>query len=673
MGQLLDAIYAEQKQQLQSRAPQPKKGKKGLVGDILSSIIDPFQKTAKTIGGGAFEIGRFGASLVPGIGDKAYIRASGKTVENPFLSQKELGKYGSDPLGAILDQAKASAGVASFAVPFGKGASFASKALIPGAKVGGLQALSQEEVTPESVVGGALTGAAGAGLFRGATNLLGKTSGLVGKASPALERGAQNLEQGTRQIRQKPSVFGASAEKEINKTLTKYKVKGSPQKQYEALETTMKTIEGRIKSVIKANPNVTVPKEGIKESFITNLKSSLRSKDLTQKQAISEVGGYLKDLLKASGGKGRFTNISLEKLRELKKLVNVDYGPVHEIAERGGTLSPRQKVIAAAWDSLDQAVKNASPAMKALLKDESNLYKSAQSLSAARSNPPTLRFMGTSIPANVTQKGKDVLGDILRASGKKVEGVSRTAANVPALINNPLMQNILGQAGARLPQITNNGENQPSYEANTDNQYNLNGESIISQDSMGMLGPGQQASANPYPLENYIQDIQRDPKNVALYKEIFDQYQEQFKQPKQIKQSAQVEKAHMSLNSAEQIANQIERLVGGATTGPVTGNVLGFLGKTTGGALATNEAEYEAYRQAAIGPLARAISGEVGVLNEGDIRRAEQLLPKLTDARELVNRKLKNLRSAINERRSMLEQTSGGGEDYSALLQYLGQ
>lgn len=250
------------------------------------------------------------------------------------------------------------------------------------------------------------------------TTALSKTS----KIATKLEDTAKTIDEGTRQIKQKASVYGASNEKAINATLNKYKIKGSAQQQYEQLQPTMQKIEGEINRVITDSPATVIKVNDIKSAFQNNLKSALRSKDITNKQAVAEIDGYLKDLNKASGGTGKFTDLSLEKLREMKKLVNEDYGPVHELMDRGGALSARQKVIAAAWDSLDAAVKNASPEMKTLLRDESNLYKSAQSLSSARSNPPTLRAAGFSIPNFVTQGVRDVSSAALRTGAKMAGG-----------------------------------------------------------------------------------------------------------------------------------------------------------------------------------------------------------------------------------------------------------
>lgn len=98
-----------------------------------------------------------------------------------------------------------------------------------------------------------------------------------------------------------------------------------------------------------------------------------------------------------------------------------------------------------------------------------------------------------------------------------------------------------------------------------------------------------------------------------------------------------------SVDLLEKNLNEIE------VSGPITGR-LAFLNKLTGGGVYPEVADYEALRKSLIGPLARTISGEVGVLTDKDISRAEDLLPKVTDAKKLKANKLKNLRQLIKEK-----------------------
>lgn len=64
-------------------------------------------------------------------------------------------------------------------------------------------------------------------------------------------------------------------------------------------------------------------------------------------------------------------------------------------------------------------------------------------------------------------------------------------------------------------------------------------------------------------------------------------------------------------------------------------------------------------RQSMIAPLARIISGEVGVLTDFDIKRAEGLLPRLGESKEEVRRKLKSLKETITERKGSIQNLYG--------------
>lgn len=315
--------------------------------------------------------------------------------------------------------------------PKGKGANALSRTLSAvgqGAVSSGVRtATSLEDMTPEERLNATANSALVGGALTGGFQVFGETLNKIRGGASTLENSGKVIKQDIRKIRQPGSVYGASKEKEINKVLDELGFKGTPEQQYASLEPKLNELESQLNKVIEDNPNITVKVGDIKSSFMTNLKSALRSKDLTSAQAKREIEGYINDLIKASGGKGKFADVGLQRLRDLKKLVNDDYGPVRAILDRGGTLNARQKVIEAAWESLDDAVKGASPEMKRLLKMESALYKAAPSLQSARFNPPTLRALGISIPAEVTNTAKSAVGDVLEVAGKVMNKLPESA------------------------------------------------------------------------------------------------------------------------------------------------------------------------------------------------------------------------------------------------------
>lgn len=182
--------------------PMPGQGG-NFLGNLLSSLASPFVKTGQNIGGAAYELGRaadsaVGSPVAHALGNpNDYINQQGQGIGNPFLSDSQLQQAHQNPLGYVGDQTKASAGVTSYAVPFGAGAkmfgaavpSLLTKAPVAGAISGGLQGMSQDNATPVSVAQNTLLGGAGSS----ATSGLFKMLGLGGKAADAASEGLQNL------------------------------------------------------------------------------------------------------------------------------------------------------------------------------------------------------------------------------------------------------------------------------------------------------------------------------------------------------------------------------------------------------------------------------------------------------------------------------------------------
>jgi hypothetical protein len=157
---------------------------------FLESLIAPFVGVGKSIGGGAFAIPQVALSGALEKSDPQ-LAAQIASLQNPFLSNEDLNQADRDPLGYFMDKGlKPSAGVASYAVPFGKGANILTKFLAPGALAGGASAFSNDE----DILKGAAFGAGGAGVLGKGSELLGGVAEkLFGKAGGALEKGGSEL------------------------------------------------------------------------------------------------------------------------------------------------------------------------------------------------------------------------------------------------------------------------------------------------------------------------------------------------------------------------------------------------------------------------------------------------------------------------------------------------
>lgn len=183
--------------------PQPSFNEKigqGLMG-IGKTIAAPFVRTGKNIAGALTQapLSLRAADLANVVNDET------KSDEEKDKALKELRRvnqlskllkpFASDTAD-VGQQARDSLNVASYAVPFGKGANVVTKALLPGATVGAMQEASKEGATASSIVGGGVTGAAAGGLTYGATKLPGllKSFGKgTQRAGDALTQSQMNL------------------------------------------------------------------------------------------------------------------------------------------------------------------------------------------------------------------------------------------------------------------------------------------------------------------------------------------------------------------------------------------------------------------------------------------------------------------------------------------------
>jgi hypothetical protein len=564
------------------------------------------------------------------------------------------------------------------------------------------EGLDIADVGKEAALGG-VGGVVGKGIGAVGGKVLSKMKGVSGSFDDA----AKGLKQGTRQIKQPASVFGADKEKAINKTLDKYAFRGTAQQQYESLEPTMQKIEGEIQKLIIKNPTLSASKEEIKKSFLTNLKSSLRSKDLTEAQAIKEIDGYLTDLLKASGGTGKFTNIPIGTLRNLKKLVNEDYGPAYAIMERGGALTPRQKVIVAAWGSLDDAVKNVSPEIKDLLVDESNLYRAARSLSGARSNPPTLRVGGTSVPQVVTQGIRDV-GAAGAGTASKV--LSKVPGQLPSIQNQAVGQSVvrLPFAGSGMEPTLNNGEyngqnnpqnnGNPQYSQNNTAGYGQHMPEIIpqalpqsqdpgflpgetpqqwtqrmqggqsTQQSMSLPENPQDAmlgTLNPYgasPEKLYAKYIEAlsagDKGNAALLKQMWEDETE-YQKANVVKPKPQNAK-QQSFASAGQAAEQaLSLLESGSVSTGIGQGFLGGIGEKTG----MNSQTQQQYRSTVALARTAARNAMLGAnMSEKELESMSAFIPEFNDAPNIAKTKLQTFVTLMNQFSQNFEGVTSTGQ-----------
>lgn len=132
------------------------------------------------------------------------------------------------------------------------------------------------------------------------------------------------------------------------------------------------------------------------------------------------------------------------------------------------------------------------------------------------------------------------------------------------------------------------------------------------------------------------------------------------------KPSAAATKAEVQTSSVLSKVGQLGELFSqaGGGQGRIPGAISGVLGKVGANEAAYN---YEQFRDSLLAPLARAVSGEVGVLTDKDIARADGLLPKLTDSPAEARRRLQLLMESVQGQQSINRQVYAGGSGQSSL------
>lgn len=186
----------------------------------------------------------------------------------------------------------------------------------------------------------------------------------------------------------------------------------------------------------------------------------------------------------------------------------------------------------------------------------------------------------------------------------------------------------------------------------------------VNPDMMGG-DPSMNASA-PFTKESLDQAIMEaaingNDTNVAMLMKLGEYY---YPQGGGANLSAAGQKSLQSMNAANTTVDNLEAILnqtGGQDNG-VLANIFGGVQSFAGGAgLDENARLYESQAGSAATQLARAISGESGAMSDQDIQRAKDMIPKLSDSRQVRAQKLAILRNAIQSNAQSVMQFGGGG------------
>lgn len=394
------------------------------------------------------------------IGNAQETVAQGSTAltetQNPFLNQQELEKA-SGPLtlekgSALRQQLADSTNIASYAVPMGKGSNILTKAVLPGGTAAGMQKLSEagnKDVSVEDVVGSVALGATGAGALYG----VGKVGGALSKGGKGVTKTGEEISQGVRQMKLPGEVGGAQKEEFVNSVLDDLGFKGTPAEQYKMLQPKMTEIEGKIRPMLTKNSRVFAPSEVHSDIIKTLDGQGLLVGDKAKAQAQEALDDVMGDVI----NKGKQGQLSSEELFGVKQKLNAISNRLKEKADRGAALTPKEEVLMASRDALDRVITQYHPEVKELTLQQSALFDASKPLARARSNPPTLRAAGFSIPAGITTRGQQAIGGTTKAIGNVTQTIGNTLPNI-------LVNQVSGQIAARVPSLAGGIQEQANNE-----------------------------------------------------------------------------------------------------------------------------------------------------------------------------------------------------------------
>lgn len=492
--------------QQQPTEPQPKKQ------GLLEGILSPFVNTAKNILAAPIEVARAAnlneqentlnqntqqqldiakklktekdpaikklllaeSQRLAGVGEQGRMGIQKVSdVQNPFLSRQDMQNIDNNPQNYVTQQVKDSVNVASWGIPFGKGSNLLTKALIPGAFVGGIQSATQDNATPTSVATGAVTGAAGAGILQ---KILPSTLNFVNKT--VTDKLPESIMNKVFKQSIKPTKAAISKGTSLGQEALARGEVGTTQQIYNGALERINNLEADLQT------NLVASKAKVPVSTIRNATADMvqKLKDAGNNDAAKAITDRISSIEKENGA-----NIPVMRANDIKRTI------YEEIQKAYGTEAATQteglKVIAKSIkDSIAKAGDLPKDTISQINKDLSFYGRIRNSMldkmtssqrnntlglvekgglvaGLATGNLPLVAGIGVEKAANSTI-GKTVIANILSKIGNLTDKAS---------VQSPILQNILGQTGARvganqstgqLPQDINQPTNNPDLQLN---------------------------------------------------------------------------------------------------------------------------------------------------------------------------------------------------------------
>lgn len=312
-----------------------------------------------------------------------------------------------------------------------------------------------------------------------------------------------------------------------------------------------------------------------------------------------------------------------------------------------------ERAALAARTEISNALSKAAPALKPLNKQYSDVIDVINLTADAARTPK-----GFKLPGFQQTIGGGNAQRIKAAGGNIVEGGRNATGKVGDMLT--------GKTGTALREgiglnMFGNEPQQPNLE---DALLQMQDPGMTDQ-TTAMQDPyaQQNADPNPYPRENLLYDIQRDPQNADKYIAYYQQMQEIF--PPVTDPTADLSQSNQSaLASADNATNtldQLEQLFNNAGGGG--GRLGGFVQNLAGQAgIDKNASVYNSLSQASVTQIAKALAGSgAGTVSDADAKVIIAALPTLQDSPEEAQAKFAALRQRLQAAKENVMNYGGGG------------
>lgn len=233
----------------------PQQQDPGFLVGAARNIVNPARKTAGQFYDAFSRSGNFFSNLGARLAGRQPTRQVYDPSDNPFLNTQEQQTLHSGVGNYALQSLKNTAGIASYFIPFGRGAGVLSRGIVPGAVTGGLSGFSNDE-NLGGIAGSALTGGVTGGVLdKVLRGLSGRTGEKIAETGKNLRKGVMNPQAVDPLRADAPTI-----EEEIFQEGVKRGLKGSSlnqRKQVDALyrlsrETIAKEIEQNTQPILKS-------------------------------------------------------------------------------------------------------------------------------------------------------------------------------------------------------------------------------------------------------------------------------------------------------------------------------------------------------------------------------------------------------------------------------------